>query len=629
MSSTFKVVSADSKGSAKRVVVTDSKESRVVLTFHRYAQIGKGDSVCIDPEHPRSISVLSSEDPNDLIKVSPHFEQSLTLKSGALELSCRITELTSDEDIESYSYLESFHYRTSSVPQEENENGESVPAGTSGGRRAVLLMYIKEGLRQQPIGYIELQMPLLMVKPRHDLFSTPFEHPSRPVKWDQWDLNSIRQNVNKIVRIARVVTSPEYRGLGISKVLIKVAKEFAIERWHIGGARPLFIEISAEMLKHLDFVSACGLVFAGNTEGNLQRVFKDMTYMQRNYEISSGIMSLQKKYLVSLQKGADALGKTPDEMLQLVGEVASNPERAASLEPAEYYYLKSVLRFPIPYFIGGLDTSAAEYVDNALVQLKERNPEKLRRKAPDQGLRIKPGHINYSSLSISTSYKLPKNKHVQAIMDCFGLGGDSIQSRIISNLKFEATGGNIIFVTGPSGCGKSLLLAALDQAIALPFVSTTRTPERNNSYSVGWIRDLPLDVPLIELFASRWGMERSLSALNQAGLSEAYVYLKPFSLLSRGQKYRARLADLALREEQVWLIDEFCADLDPMTARIVANNLRKHVVKYQRIAVVAAANHGHYLDCLRPTRVIRLRHGFQAETLTYKDYVDEFYHKVG
>jgi ABC-type lipoprotein export system ATPase subunit/GNAT superfamily N-acetyltransferase len=629
MSSTFKVVSTDPKGFTKRVVVADAKDTRVVLSFHRYAQVGKGDVVFIDPEHPRRVSVVSSEDANDLIRITPHFEQSLTIKSGALELIGRITELTSQEDIDSYTFLESFHYRTCTVPHEGDENNDAAATSSSGGRKGVLLLYVKVGLRWQPIGYIELQMPLLMVKPRHELFAMPFQHPSRPVGWSQWDQQAIRENVNRIVRIARVVTSPEYRGLGISKILIKAAKEFASDRWHIGGSRPLFIEISAEMLKYLDFVSSCGLRFAGNTEGNLQRVFKDMTYMQRNYDISSGIMSLQKKYLVNLQKGADALGKTPDEMLQLVGDVAANPERAASLEPAEYYYLKSVLRFPIPYFIGGLDLAATEYVDNAIRELQEKSPEKLRRRTPDQGLRIKPGHINYTSLSIATSYKLPKNKHVQAILDCFGLSGDAIQSKVISNLALEATGGNIIFVTGPSGCGKSLLLTALDQSIALPYVSTSRDSARNNSYSVGWIRDLPPDVPLIEFFASRWGMEKALAALNQAGLSEAYVYLKPFSLLSRGQRYRARLADLALREDQVWLIDEFCADLDPMTARIVASNLRKHVMKYQRIAIVAAANHDHYLDCLRPTRVISLRHGFRAEAFTYKDYVDEFHHKVG
>jgi ABC-type ATPase with predicted acetyltransferase domain len=71
-------------------------------------------------------------------------------------------------------------------------------------------------------------------------------------------------------------------------------------------------------------------------------------------------------------------------------------------------------------------------------------------------------------------------------------------------------------------------------------------------------------------------------------------------------------------------MDEFCADLDPFTARIVASNLRKHVIRTGRIAILAAANNQHYIDALRPTRVIYLRHNGKTEVLNYKEYVDEF-----
>src|SRR5258706_5763938 len=108
------------------------------------------------------------------------------------------------------------------------------------------------------------------------------------------------------------------------------------------------------------------------------------------------------------------------------------------------------------------------------------------------------------------------------------------------------------------------------------------------------------DKPIIEYFSELWGIESSISALNLASLSEAFVYLRPYRLLSRGQQYRARLAALSLGSEPVWLMDEFCADLDPFTARIVANNLRKHVIRTSRIDIVAAADKAHYIDALRP-----------------------------
>ena len=97
----------------------------------------------------------------------------------------------------------------------------------------------------------QTQSILQMVKPRHLLFDRPFNHPTRPVSWEEWKIEAIKNNVNLIVRIGRVVTSPEFRGLGAAKILIRAAKEFAITRWQIAGRRPLFMEISAEMLKNI------------------------------------------------------------------------------------------------------------------------------------------------------------------------------------------------------------------------------------------------------------------------------------------------------------------------------------------------------------------------------------------
>jgi ABC-type ATPase with predicted acetyltransferase domain len=114
-----------------------------------------------------------------------------------------------------------------------------------------------------------------------------------------------------------------------------------------------------------------------------------------------------------------------------------------------------------------------------------------------------------------------------------------------------------------------------------------------------------------------------MSAMSQVGLSEAFVFVKPFRLLSRGQRYRAMLADMILRNDPVWLIDEFCADLDPLAAKVVAHNLRKHVIKSGRIAFVAAANHAHFIDALRPNRVIYLTLGGGARFMPLTDYRED------
>lgn len=61
------------------------------------------------------------------------------------------------------------------------------------------------------------------------------------------------------------------------------------------------MEISAEMLNHVDFVSSAGFRLVGSTEGNADRVLKDLHYMRRGYDVSSGIMSLQKSYVTKLR----------------------------------------------------------------------------------------------------------------------------------------------------------------------------------------------------------------------------------------------------------------------------------------------------------------------------------------
>jgi ABC-type ATPase with predicted acetyltransferase domain len=71
-------------------------------------------------------------------------------------------------------------------------------------------------------------------------------------------------------------------------------------------------------------------------------------------------------------------------------------------------------------------------------------------------------------------------------------------------------------------------------------------------------------------------------------------------------------------------MDEFCADLDPFTARVVASNVREQVVRTARIAFIAAANNSHYIDALKPTRIVYMRHNGRTEVLNYKEYVDEF-----
>src|SRR5262249_1175968 len=51
--------------------------------------------------------------------------------------------------------------------------------------------------------------------------------------------------------------------------------------WQISGLKPLFLEISADMLKFVPFAQKAGMTFIGETEGNLGRAARDMAYLLR------------------------------------------------------------------------------------------------------------------------------------------------------------------------------------------------------------------------------------------------------------------------------------------------------------------------------------------------------------
>ena len=605
----YRVDASDPQGSSRRLKLSGSASAIVHYTTHRFALVGKGDDVELDATHVGRAYIPSKEDADDRIPFAPAFEAQETVKLGKETISIKLREIASDTELQAYEYLERFHYKTSALNDEDTARAET------GGRRAVLVAFARVDGAWHPAGYIELQMPLLMVKPRHDLFNHGFQHETRPIQWARWDQHAIKSYVNLIVRVARVVTAPDLRGIGLARILLTAAKSYSKERWHIGGRRPIFMEISAEMLNHVDFVSSAGFRKVGVTEGNAERVLKDLHYMNRGYDVSSGIMSLQKSYVKKLRQLCDRTGRNFDEVLALLRSVIEGKVLANSLNASEWYMLKSVIRSKIPYYLCPLDKSAEAFMHRTLGAV--RRPKMALENVGDAGL------LKVEELSVRTAFDLPPSDTVRTVLEAFGLVGQSIRQTILEPFSLAASPGNIIFVAGSSGSGKSMMLRSLDSEINQPHVETTFRTRQLPLGGAAWLEPINSDQPIIEYFAEKWGPERAMAALNLAGLSEAFVYLKPFALLSRGQRYRAMLAEMCLSRANLWLIDEFGADLDPMSARIVAHNLRRLVVRLKKIAVVAAANHGHYLSALHPTRVITLRNGRPAQIFTYRDFRDE------
>ena len=199
------------------------------------------------------------------------------------------------------------------------------------------------------------------------------------------------------------------------------------------------------------------------------------------------------------------------------------------------------------------------------------------------------------NISYETHTKITPRSLVVA--EAFGLGIDEAQTFKVLDAVLKISPTDVVYITGDSGSGKSVLLRAIradlgDEAIDLSEVS------------------IDTEKPLVETVGAT--VEEALELLSKVGLNDAFLFLRCFSQLSDGQKYRYRIAKLIESKKQWWLMDEFAACLDRDTAKIIAFNLQK-IARQQGKAVIAATTHSDLLEDLNPSVHVHKRFGEEIE----------------
>ena len=182
-----------------------------------------------------------------------------------------------------------------------------------------------------------------------------------------------------------------------------------------------------------------------------------------------------------------------------------------------------------------------------------------------------------------------------AVAEAFGLGVDEYQEHVIyDDVELKVGPQDIVYVSGDSGSGKSVLLDAIVRDLnpreAVRMSDVEIDPER----------------PLIDTVGR--SVEEGLKLLSKVGLNDAFLFVRRYSQLSEGQKYRYRVAKLIETGSQWWIMDEFCSTLDRDTAKIVAFNVQKLARKLGK-AVVAATTHTDLFEDLAPSVHIHKRFG--------------------
>lgn len=149
------------------------------------------------------------------------------------------------------------------------------------------------------------------------------------------------------------------------------------------------------------------------------------------------------------------------------------------------------------------------------------------------------------------------------------------------DVDVESQAWNVGLIVGPSGSGKSTLMRTMFGG---------REP-------FSWHNDRAV----IDDFAPDAGMSDIAATCQAVGFNTIPAWMRPFSVLSTGEKFRVELARHLLEtpSEETIVVDEFTSVVDRQVAQIGSHAVQKYVRKNGR-RFVAASCHYDIVDWLQP-----------------------------
>lgn len=184
-----------------------------------------------------------------------------------------------------------------------------------------------------------------------------------------------------------------------------------------------------------------------------------------------------------------------------------------------------------------------------------------------------------------------KTFRVASVMGKFDLQSNQIQERFTGRINLPESW-QIGLIVGKSGTGKSTIAKQL-----FPDAYIT-----NFEYSAETILD---DMP------EGKSVDEIVKTFNAVGFSSPPSWLKPYSVLSNGEKMRVDLAQAILSESEMFVFDEFTSVVDRQVAQVGSFAIQKAIRKTQK-KFIAVTCHFDVEDWLLPDWI------FETDTMTFR-----------
>ena len=565
------------------VVSTDADET---LRLHRFAVVGKSDY--ISRRDDGTTFALAGRAKQPEVPIHPAWEKQLTVSVLGRPIVIVVKEIENHRELAGYEKLTTHHYKSGPGP----------------GRRAPLVATACHPSLPNVVGFVEVCSAFLVNVPRKSLFDAPFSDRSRGISWERWDIDTAKKYINVTARISRCVVLPELRGLGLANLLADAAAQFAHDRWHFGGHRPSFLEITAEMLRYWPFVRKSGFVHLGDTQGNETRLRKNMQYLLARKASGEGfpkggggIVTMHRSHATILDELVRVRGWTTEQLLALL---TRTPE---DLGAEDWIALHSIYRRPKPVYMRGLTSDAKAHLQRFWLNKMQETTS-----TSDEA---RPASTRLAIVldCVVAQCDAERSKQARQIQEAFGIVAKSIHTTIAPDLTIRLDGGQTLLVSGPSGSGKSLLLRALlwhasgqHSDWSMPDDATSSARLQSPPLRVEtWRRPDPSRSPIGILASMGLSLEEAMRLLSSSGLAEANLFVRPSATLSSGQFYRLGLALALARKPELLVIDEFCESLDDFAAAAVCRRLTQKVRSDRTVLVVATSTADRISTCLSPT----------------------------